>query len=88
MVMIDQTRLPNEEIYVTCGDYKQVADAIRTMIIRGAPRDRVAAAMGVAIGIGECGSSPISIPRVGRNFGRNSPGPDPPRSTSSGPSIA
>lgn len=51
VVMIDQTRLPNEELYVTCKDYKQVADAIRTMIIRGAPAIGVAAAMGVAIGI-------------------------------------
>jgi len=53
VVMIDQTRLPNEELYVTCRDYKQVADAIRTMIIRGAPAIGVAAAMGVAIGIAQ-----------------------------------
>ncbi len=51
VVMIDQTRLPNEEIYVTCRDYKQVADAIRTMVIRGAPAIGVAAAMGVALGV-------------------------------------
>lgn len=53
VVMIDQTRLPNEEIYVTCRDYKEVADAIRTMIIRGAPAIGVAAAMGVALGIAQ-----------------------------------
>jgi methylthioribose-1-phosphate isomerase len=53
VVMIDQTRLPNEEIYVTCTDYKQVADAIRTMIIRGAPAIGVAAAMGVALGVAQ-----------------------------------
>jgi len=53
VVMIDQTRLPNEELYVTCKDYKQVADAIRTMIIRGAPAIGVAAAMGVAIGVAQ-----------------------------------
>ena len=51
VVMIDQTRLPNEEIYVTCRDYKEVADAIRTMVIRGAPAIGVAAAMGVALGV-------------------------------------
>jgi len=51
VVMIDQTRLPAEEIYVTCTTYLEVADAIRTMIIRGAPAIGVAAAMGVAIGI-------------------------------------
>ena len=49
--MIDQTRLPLEEIYVTCNTYQAVADAIRTMIIRGAPAIGVAAAMGVAIGV-------------------------------------
>ena len=45
--------LPGEEIYVTCRDYMQVADAIRTMVIRGAPAIGVAAAMGVAIGVVE-----------------------------------
>jgi len=49
--MIDQTRLPSEELYVTCRDYREVADAIRTMVIRGAPAIGVAAAMGVAIGV-------------------------------------
>jgi methylthioribose-1-phosphate isomerase len=34
VVMIDQTRLPREEIYVTCTGYKQVAEAIRSMVIR------------------------------------------------------
>src|SRR5579864_4411151 len=51
VVMIDQTRLPSEEIYVTCRTYIEVADAIRTMIIRGAPAIGVAAAMGVALGV-------------------------------------
>lgn len=51
VVMIDQTRLPREESYVTCTDYKQVAEAIRSMIIRGAPAIGVAAAMGVALGM-------------------------------------
>jgi methylthioribose-1-phosphate isomerase len=51
VVMIDQTRLPNEEIYVTCRNHTEVADAIRTMIIRGAPAIGVAAAMGIAIGV-------------------------------------
>jgi methylthioribose-1-phosphate isomerase len=51
VVMVDQTRLPSEEIYVTCRNYREVADAIRTMVIRGAPAIGVAAAMGVAIGV-------------------------------------
>jgi methylthioribose-1-phosphate isomerase len=50
VVMIDQTRLPREEVFVTCRSYVEVADAIRTMIIRGAPAIGVAAAMGVALG--------------------------------------
>ncbi len=50
VVMIDQTLLPTQEIFVTCSDYKQVADAIFSMKIRGAPAIGVAAAMGVAIG--------------------------------------
>src|SRR5690242_12958448 len=48
---IDQTRLPTEEIYVTCRDYREVAAAIRDMIVRGAPAIGVSAAMGVALGV-------------------------------------
>jgi len=51
VVMIDQTRLPREEHYVTCTDYRQVAEAIRSMVIRGAPAIGVAAAMGIALGM-------------------------------------
>ena len=47
---IDQTRLPTEEVYVTCRDYGEVAKAIREMIVRGAPALGVAAAMGIALG--------------------------------------
>jgi methylthioribose-1-phosphate isomerase len=50
-VMIDQTRLPLEERYVTCRTYEEMAAAIRDMIIRGAPAIGVAAAMGVALGV-------------------------------------
>src|SRR5438270_694204 len=48
---IDQTKLPNEEVYVTCTTYQQVADVIRNMVVRGAPAIGVAAAMGIALGI-------------------------------------
>jgi methylthioribose-1-phosphate isomerase len=51
VVMIDQTRLPREEVYVTCRTYGEMADAIRSMVIRGAPAIGVAAAMGVALGV-------------------------------------
>lgn len=51
VVFIDQTKLPTEEVYVTCRTYQEVADAIYTMIVRGAPAIGVAAAMGVALGV-------------------------------------
>jgi len=51
VVMIDQRRLPREETFVTCTDYRQVGEAIRAMVIRGAPAIGVAAAMGVALGV-------------------------------------
>jgi methylthioribose-1-phosphate isomerase len=51
VVMIDQTKLPREEVYVTCTNYGEVAAAIRSMVIRGAPAIGVAAAMGIAIGM-------------------------------------
>ena len=59
VVMIDQTRLPNEELYVTCRDYEEVAAAIQSMIIRGAPAIGVAAAMGVAIGVAKARESDL-----------------------------
>ena len=51
VVMIDQTRLPRETVFVTCTDYRDVAKAIKDMIIRGAPAIGVAAAMGIALGV-------------------------------------
>src|ERR1700722_797968 len=51
VVMIDQTRLPLEEEYVTCRTFEEVAAAIKNMVIRGAPAIGVAAAMGVALGV-------------------------------------
>ena len=48
---IDQTKLPTEEAYVTCKTHEQVADAIRNMVVRGAPAIGVAAAMGIALGV-------------------------------------
>lgn len=50
VVMIDQRKLPGEETYLECGTYEDVAEAIRSMVIRGAPAIGVAAAMGIAIG--------------------------------------
>ncbi|MCK5391825.1 MAG: S-methyl-5-thioribose-1-phosphate isomerase [Deltaproteobacteria bacterium] len=50
VIMIDQTKLPNEEVYLECQTYEDVADAIKRMVIRGAPAIGVAAAMGIALG--------------------------------------
>ena len=51
VVMNDQRRLPGEVVRHTYTDYKDVAAAIRDMVIRGAPAIGVAAAMGVALGV-------------------------------------
>jgi len=49
--MIDQRLLPTREVIRTYRDYRGVAQAIRTMVIRGAPAIGVAAAMGIALGM-------------------------------------
>jgi methylthioribose-1-phosphate isomerase len=51
VVMIDQRKLPAEEVYVRCKTAAEVARAIKTMVIRGAPAIGVAAAMGIALGM-------------------------------------
>src|SRR5260221_13154138 len=51
VVMIDQRKLPAEEVYVRCKTAAEVARAIKTMVIRGAPAIGVAAAMGLALGM-------------------------------------
>jgi methylthioribose-1-phosphate isomerase len=49
VVMIDQRKLPSAEVYVTCKTASEVAKAIKTMVIRGAPAIGVAASMGIAL---------------------------------------
>ncbi len=51
VVMLDQRLLPAEEVRYTYTDYREVAKAIREMVIRGAPAIGVAAAMGAALGV-------------------------------------
>ena len=48
--MIDQTRLPLEKVFIDCKTIEDVADAIKTMVVRGAPAIGVSAAMGVSLG--------------------------------------
>src|SRR5919106_224512 len=50
IVMVDQRKLPATEVYVTCKSVNDVAKAIKTMVIRGAPAIGVCAAMGLALG--------------------------------------
>ena len=51
IIMVDQRKLPGQELYVRCRTAQEVARAIRTMVIRGAPAIRVSAAMGIALGM-------------------------------------
>ena len=49
VIMIDQTKLPNELVFVEYDDYNQVADAIRNLVVRGAPAIGVSGAFGLAL---------------------------------------
>ncbi len=51
VVMIDQRLLPGQEVYRVCRDYREVARAIKDMMIRGAPAIGVAAGFGIALGM-------------------------------------
>jgi methylthioribose-1-phosphate isomerase len=59
VVMLDQRLLPAREVYQTCSDFRAVAEAIRAMVVRGAPAIGVAAAMGVALGAGKANASTV-----------------------------
>src|SRR5829696_1994410 len=48
--MLDQRLLPSEEKYLMLRSYEEVAEAIRKMVVRGAPAIGVSAAMGLALG--------------------------------------
>src|SRR6185436_15724621 len=48
--MLDQRLLPSEEVYLMLRSYDEVAEAIKKMVIRGAPAIGVSAAMGIALG--------------------------------------
>lgn len=48
--LLDQTKLPNDKVYIELSDYREVADAIKEMRVRGAPAIGIAAAYGMALG--------------------------------------
>lgn len=64
--MIDQRRLPTEELYPIFKTYEEVASAIEDMVIRGAPAIGVAAAMGIALGVNQ--SKAASTDEFERDF--------------------
>jgi methylthioribose-1-phosphate isomerase len=65
---IDQRKLPMEEVYVTCRTYEEVADAISTMVVRGAPAIGVAGAMGVALGIRAAAAKASATTKTGNDL--------------------
>ncbi len=73
VVMIDQTRLPRETAFVTCRNYGEVADAIRNMVIRGAPAIGVAAAMGVALGAVHSNDLEAELPTICETLAKTRP---------------
>ena len=64
--MIDQRKLPTVEEYPLFRTYEEVAEAIRVMVVRGAPAIGVAAAMGVALGVRTSGA--LSLDALQRDF--------------------
>ncbi len=61
VVMIDQRRLPNEEVFVRCRTHAEVAAAIKDMAIRGAPAIGVTAALGLALGVRNTSSEAAAL---------------------------
>jgi methylthioribose-1-phosphate isomerase len=69
VVMIDQRLLPTQEVYRVYRDYREVACAIKDMVIRGAPAIGVAAALGIALGVQRARGNPArSFERICETF--------------------
>ncbi|MCI0403898.1 MAG: S-methyl-5-thioribose-1-phosphate isomerase [Acidobacteria bacterium] len=66
VVLLDQLQLPTREVYQTCTTWQEVADAIRRMVIRGAPAIGIAAAMGIALGVKN--SKAANLPALEKEF--------------------
>src|SRR6187200_1184942 len=60
VVLIDQTKLPNKLVYVRCKDYKEVANAIKNLVVRGAPAIGITAALGLALAAIQSNSKTLS----------------------------
>src|SRR5579862_7548923 len=61
--LLDQTKLPTETVYVDITDERQMWDAIRRLVVRGAPAIGVAAAFGVYLGVRDCPGDPADLRR-------------------------
>jgi methylthioribose-1-phosphate isomerase len=68
LVLIDQRKLPVQEVYVVCRTYIQVAQAIEKMVVRGAPAIGVAAAYGLCLGMMSLRGA--GVRSIDRDFGR------------------
>ena len=77
VVMIDQRKLPGQEIYVRCRTYIQVAQAIEKMVIRGAPAIGIAAAYGLVLGVMCPERGDGTVPRARFREGLQAPRADP-----------
>ncbi len=61
VVMLDQRKLPREEVYLVCHNAEEVARAIKEMVVRGAPAIGVAAALGIALGVRRAQSNSLEL---------------------------
>jgi len=79
VVLIDQRRLPAEEVYLTCRNPEEVMVAIRDLVVRGAPAIGVTAAMGIALGAdrlaasGDAGKLEAGLARLYDGFAKTRP---------------
>jgi methylthioribose-1-phosphate isomerase len=73
--LLDQRRLPSEELYLRLGDGEAVARAIEDMAVRGAPAIGVTAAMGVALELGRAADAELwpTLARISARLGRTRP---------------
>jgi methylthioribose-1-phosphate isomerase len=75
VVLLDQRVLPTQEVYRVYRDHREVAEAIKTMVVRGAPAIGVAAAMGIALGVAQAPAHDLAraFDRICRRFAATRP---------------
>ncbi len=75
VVLLDQRLLPTQEVYRVYRDHRDVARAIKDMVVRGAPAIGVAAAMGIALGVAQAGDGDLAraFDRICRRFASTRP---------------